>query len=58
MVLPEGKKVLKIIWVFKLKKDEEKLAKCKPYLVIKGFNKKKGTNFNQIFSLILKMSSI
>ena len=35
--LPEGKKALKNKWVFKLKKDVNKLVKYKACLVVKGF---------------------
>ena len=37
--LPEGKKSLRNKWVFKLKKDGEKLVKYKVRLVVKGFNR-------------------
>ena len=36
--LPKGKKVLKNKWMFKLKKDGDKLVKYKARLVVKGFN--------------------
>ena len=36
--LPKGKKVLKNKWVFKLKKDGDKLVKYKTRLVVKGFS--------------------
>jgi hypothetical protein len=38
--LPKGKKALRNKWVFKLKKDGEKLVKYKAQLVVKGFNQK------------------
>ena len=56
--LPKGKKVLKNKWVFKLKKDGDKLVKYKTRLVIKGFSQKQGINFDEIFSPVVKMSSI
>ena len=56
--LPKGKKALRNKWVFKLKKDGEKLVKYKARLVVKGFNQKQGINFDEIFSLVVKMSSI
>ena len=56
--LPKGKKVLKNKWVFKLKKDGDKLVKYKARLVIKGFSQKQGINFDEIFSPVVKMSSI
>ena len=56
--LPKGKKVLKNKWVFKLKKDGDKLVKYKARLVVKGFSQKQGIDFDEIFSLVVKMSSI
>ena len=44
--------------MFKLKKDGEKLVKYKARLVVKGFNQKQGINFDEIFSPVVKMSSI
>ena len=38
--LPKGKKALRNKWVFKLKKDGEKLVKYKAQLVVKGFSQK------------------
>uniref|UniRef100_A0A2N9FFW3 Integrase catalytic domain-containing protein n=1 Tax=Fagus sylvatica TaxID=28930 RepID=A0A2N9FFW3_FAGSY len=56
--LPKGKKALRNKWVFKLKKDGEKLVKYKARLVVKGFNQKQGIDFDEIFSPVVKMSSI
>ena len=56
--LPKGKKVLKNKWVFKLKKDGDKLVKYNVRLVVKGFNQKQEIDFDEIFSLVVKMSSI
>uniref|UniRef100_A0A2N9FPQ8 Reverse transcriptase Ty1/copia-type domain-containing protein n=1 Tax=Fagus sylvatica TaxID=28930 RepID=A0A2N9FPQ8_FAGSY len=56
--LPKGKMALRNKWVFKLKKDGEKLVKYKARLVVKGFNQKQGIDFDEIFSPVVKMSSI
>ena len=56
--LPKGKKVLRNKWVFKLKKDGDKLVKYKAQLVVKGFSQEQGIGFDDIFSLVVKMSSI
>ena len=56
--LPNGRKVLKNKWVFKLKQGDSDLVKHKARLVVKGFGQKKGVDFDEIFSPIVKMSSI
>ncbi|GKV31082.1 hypothetical protein SLEP1_g39821 [Rubroshorea leprosula] len=54
----EGQKTLKNKWVFKLKKDGDKIVRYKAWLVVKGFSQKKGIDFDEIFSPVVKMSSI
>ena len=57
--LPKGKRPLKCKWVFKLKKDGDgKLVRYKARLVVKGFEQKKGIDFDEIFSPVVKMTSI
>ena len=56
--LPKGRKALKNKWVFKLKHDDEKLLKYKVRLVVKGFSQKQGIDFDEMFSLVVKMCSI
>ena len=57
--LPKGKRPLKCKWVFKLKKDGNgKLVRYKARLVVKGFKQKKGIDFDEIFSPVVKMTSI
>lgn len=55
---PKSKKVLKNRWIFKNKKDGEKIVKRKARLVVKGCNQKKGIDFDEIFSPVVKMTSI
>ena len=56
--LLQGKKALKNKWVFKLKKDGNKLMTYKAHLVMKGFGQKQGIDFDEIFYPVVKISSI
>ena len=57
--LSKGRKALKNKWVYKLKKDGKgNLVKYKARLVVKDFSQKKGIDFDEIFSLVVKLSSI
>ena len=57
--LPKGKKALKNRWVYKLKTEESSSQpRYKAILVVKGFSQKKGIDFDEIFSPVVKMSSI
>ncbi|MCQ7416422.1 hypothetical protein NP118_23750, partial [Salmonella enterica] len=55
---PKGKKVLRNRWVFKYKKNGDKILKLKSRLVLKLCNQKKGIDFDEIFSPVVKMTSI
>ena len=57
--LPKGKIALKNKWVFRLKAEEHCSQPIyKARLVVKGFNQKKGVDFEDIFSPVVKMSCI
>ena len=57
--LPKSKRALKNKWVFKLKHEESNSQpRYKARLVVKGFRQKKGIDFEEIFSPVVKMSSI
>ena len=57
--LPKGRKALRNKWVYKLKKDGRgDLVKYKARLVVKGFGQKKGIDFDEILSPVVKLSSI
>ena len=57
--LPKGRKTLQNKWVHKIKHEGEgKKERYKARLVVKGFAQKEGIDFNEIFSPIVKMSSI
>ena len=57
--LPRGKKALRNKWVFKFKPgDGGNPPRYKPRIVIKGFQQKKGVDFDEIFVEISKLISI
>ncbi|PKI65279.1 hypothetical protein CRG98_014317, partial [Punica granatum] len=47
--LPQGKRALKNKWVYRLKTENSR-PRYKTRLVVKGFNQKKGVDFEEIFS--------
>ncbi|KAM1394750.1 hypothetical protein ACFX2F_030758 [Malus domestica] len=55
--IPKGRKTLKNKWVFKLKRDDN-MTRYKARLVVEGFGQKKGVDFDEIFSSVVKMTSI
>ena len=56
--LPTGKPELQNKWVYKLKEEDGGKQRHKARLVVKGFAQKKGIDFDEIFSLFVKMNSI
>ena len=47
------------MWVYRVKQEEHtSQPRYKARLVIKGFSQKKGIDFDEIFSSVVKMSSI
>jgi len=57
--LPKGRKALKNKWMCRLTNEENNPRPTyKAHLVVKGFNQKKGVDFEEIFSPVVKMSSI
>jgi hypothetical protein len=56
--LPMGKRALQNKWFYKLKKEDGGEKRYKARLVVKGFSQKKGIYFDEIFSLVVKMTSI
>ena len=57
--LLKRKRALQNKWVYKLKPgDAENPPRYKARNVVKGFQQKKGVDFDEIFALVLKMTSI
>ena len=57
--LPESKKVLPCKWVYKMKitKNESK-PRYKAWSVSKGFKQQQGVDFDEVFSLVVKMTTL
>ena len=57
--LPKGKRALRNKWVYKLKLgDGGNPPRYKAKIVVKGFQQKKGVDFDEIFAPVVKMTSI
>ena len=57
--LPKEKRALRNKWVYKLKPgDAGKPPRYKARIVVKGFQQKKGVDFDEIFAPVVKMTSI
>ena len=57
--LPKGKKALRNNWVYKVKVGEvDNAPRYKARIMVKGFQQKKGVNYDEIFAPIVKMTSI
>ena len=55
---PASKRALQNKWVYRLKEEDGRKKIFKAKLVVKGFAQKKGIDFDEIFSPIVKMTSI
>eukprot|EP00253_Pinus_taeda_P035207 PITA_35207 len=55
---PAGKTTLKNKWVYRSKGEDGEKERYKARLVVKGFAQKKGIDFDEIFSPVVKMTSI
>ena len=57
--LPKGKRALDNRWIYRVKRESNTMSpRYKARLVVKGFSQRKGVDFNEIFSPVVKMSSI
>ena len=57
--LPTGKRALPCKWVYKLKvTTNDGKPKYKARLVAKGFRQQQGVDFEEIFSLVVKMATL
>ena len=56
--LPNGKKVLPCKWVYRLKEIPNARPRYKARLVAKGFKQEYGVDFDEIFSHVVKMTTL
>lgn len=59
MPLSPGKKDISCKWLFKVKHhSDESVERYKARLIVKGFTQNDGIDYTEIFSLVVKMTTI
>uniref|UniRef100_A0A2N9IBB7 Integrase catalytic domain-containing protein n=1 Tax=Fagus sylvatica TaxID=28930 RepID=A0A2N9IBB7_FAGSY len=57
--LPQGRKAIGNKWVYKIKRDgNDQVERYRARLVVKGFAQKEGIDFNEIFSPVVRLTTV
>ncbi|GJY82038.1 retrovirus-related pol polyprotein from transposon TNT 1-94 [Tanacetum coccineum] len=56
VIISAGKKAIQRLWMFKVKEEQNGRKRYKARLVVKGFQQKRGVDYNEIFSPVVKMT--
>ena len=56
--LPTGKRALLNKWLFRIKVEPDGRRRFKARLVVKGYSQRKGIDYAEIFSLVVKLTTI
>ncbi|KAE8731031.1 Chitinase-like protein 1 [Hibiscus syriacus] len=57
--LPQGRKPIGNKWVFKIKRNcDDQVERYGARLVVKGYAQKEGIDFNEIFSLVVRLTTV
>ena len=56
--LLSGKRALLNKWVFRIKTEPDGKIRFKAHLVVKGYSQRKGIDYAEIFSPVVKLTSI
>ena len=57
--LPQGRKAISNKWVYKIKRDSnDQVERYRARLVVKGFAQKEGIDFNEIFSPVVRLTTV
>ncbi|KAL2248697.1 UNVERIFIED_CONTAM: Retrovirus-related Pol polyprotein from transposon TNT 1-94 [Sesamum indicum] len=56
--LPKGKKALQNRWVYRVKEESDGKKRYKARLIVKGFQQRYGINFTDLFTPVVKLTTI